>query len=706
MKPGATKVVQRRLDRCRLVVCSGLFAALVSCQSTPGISPSPPAHTVVDPIEAPGASGLLPADLDPTSDPQQDFYAYANGGWLAANPIPHGASRWSAGSELRQRIGQQLELLLEGLNATELSRMGPEARRLATFYQSGMNLAAVEMSAARSLEQLSVTIDGLRDVADFPAVLGALHRRGLPVLFNIDVDVDLRGTGLSRLWLTQGGLGLPLPAMYQPETAGGRKTWRSYLDHIDRVHHLIGSVEATKRAEAVLAISGIESALAGASLGPQALRNPAVYDRLVTLEQLDAATPGFSWSSYFAALGHEAPEHVNLPMPEFFRVATQLMRSHSIEAWREYFKSSVARALAPVAGDALEAEWIAFEHGVLRGQAGRASRRERVREVMTAVLGDALGRAYVQSHFSATAQRKARTMAANIRQSLRRRVAAGQWLQPTTRAQALRKLDALVVHIGYPDRWRDDTQLELKVDDYAGNFLRASALAIRDKLERIGVAPDPGRWASPPHVVNGYYDPLQNFVVMPAAFLQPPFFSPDYDDAVNYGGVGSVIAHEMSHALDDAGSRFDATGALRDWWSGDDRRHFEQRTGVLVDHYGRLEIAPGLKVDGLRTLSENIADVQGVRTAYDAMRAVLGEAAGVEVDEWDADQRFFLAYARVWRQNITPEALALQLASDSHAPARARVLGPLTLMPEFWAAFVGAGSGSAARVAIEFAGVW
>jgi predicted metalloendopeptidase len=449
---------------------------------------------------------------------------------------------------------------------------------------------------------------------------------------------------------------------------------------------LLGTGPARARADAGRVLA-LETRLAEASMTRAERRDPrAVYHRM-PLAELAGLAPAFPWAVYLEALG-VAPETVLVRQPGFFRAFSALVRDLPLAHWKAYLRWHAASALAPCLGAAFEREDFAFYGTVLGGTPRQGPRWKRVQDQVEQGMGEALGRLYVARAFSPGARDRARDLVANLQAALAARIRDLDWMGPATRAAALAKLDALSVKIGYPDRWRDYAALRVARSGYAGNVLAARVFESRRNLARLGRPVDRDEWEMTPATVNAYYNPLHNEIVFPAGILQPPFFDPEADDAANYGAIGMVIGHELTHGFDDQGRQYDARGNLRDWWTPEDSAAFRARTEPLVRRFDALETLPGVPLDGRLTLGENLADLGGLKLAFDAWRRSLqGRPRPADRDGFTAEQRFFLSYAQSWRFRARDEAARLRAVTDPHAPPRFRVNVPLADLPEFHEAF-------------------
>ncbi len=672
--------------------------ALIACTSTdPGrasSSKTSPVH-----VATPG-SGLSLADMELGLDPGHDFYRYVNGGWLAANPVPPDESSWGVFHEIDQRNQLVLRAILEQAAAQPGDALH---RRLGDFYASGMDEAAIEAQGVTPLADELAAIDALGDTAGLPALLARLHPRGVSGPFGISVFADLSAAGTNLLYVAQDGMGLPEKDYYLRDDAESTELRRQYQEHIARMMALLGDSASSEHAALVL---GLETELARSGFGALDFRDPRNLQNKLDLAELQALTPRFDWSAYFTALGHDPRQAVNPIAPDYFRAFDRLLGERSLDDWKTYLRWRLVTAQAPFLGRAFELEDFAFFGRTLGGAEEQRPRWKRVIDATGENLGEALGQAFVERTFSPRAKERCQQMVADLLAAFRARLEGLAWMSDETRTQALGKLATFVTKIGYPDAWRDWTGLELGRESYAENHMRARAFQFHYDLAKAGKPVDKQEWGMPAYLVNAGYNPTNNDITFPAGILQPPFFDEAYDDALNYGAMGAVIGHEITHGFDDAGSQFDAQGNLANWWSADDRAEFERRAQVVVDQFDGYVALDELHVNGKLTLGENLADLAGLTIAHDALMLRLANQRVAPIDGFTPAQRLFLAWARAWRHNYTEAALKLQVNTNPHAPARFRAIGPLSNLDAFQAAFDLADESPALRPRAERARIW
>jgi len=625
-----------------------------------------------------------PANLDTTCAACKDFYGFANGGWLKRNEIPAAYSQWGSFNELADRNNEVLRLVLDDL-ARGTTAPTATTTKLATLYASCMDSAAVERAGATPIAGALTRISRIRDRAGVEAELAQLHNDAVQAGFGFFASPDQKRSGEVIVNVVQGGLGLPDRDYYLKPDSATAALRTAYVQHVARMLELSGTPAAAARADAER-VMAIETALAKASMTRVQLRDPNATYHKMTLAELTQAAPGLDWAAYLHRRGLDGRvAALNVAQPDFAKAVASMVGSVPVESWRAYFRWRVVNDAAPQLSSAFVNENFRFS-ALLSGAKELLPRYKRCIGVADARMGEALGQAYVARTFSPAAKARALEMVGNIQKVMRTRLAALEWMSDATRQQALAKLDAFVNKIGYPDKWIDYTALVVKPGDaFATNVLRADRFAVRRNLDKLGKPVDRGEWGMTPPTVNAYYNPPFNEIVFPAGILQPPFFDPNADDAVNYGGMGAVIGHEITHGFDDQGRQYDAQGNLRDWWSKEDAERFTKRADVVVAQFGGYTVGDtATRVNGKLTLGENIADLGGLTIAYYALQKALeGKPRPAAIDGFTPEQRFFLAWAQIWRTNTRPEFARLLVNVDPHAPGRWRTNGPLSNMPEF-----------------------
>lgn len=651
------------------------------------------------------ARGIDPKNMDPSVKPCDDFYRYANGGWIASNPIPPEYSSWGSFTELAELNNLVLKEILEDAAKNTSAPRGSIAQKIGDFYATGMDSARIEALGAKPIESDLKRILALRTQADLESEIARMHSSGTRPLFGFFSAQDLKNSEMVIGQITQGGLGLPDRDYYVAEDDQSKTIRDEYVNHIGKMFRLIGESE-TAAAAAAKTVLAVETRLAKASLTRVERRDPDKnYHKMAQME-LKSLTPNFDWNRYFVGVGLSNPGDLNVAQPVFFKEVNAMMKEVGMENWKTYLRWHLLRDAASELSSLFVAENFHFYGTTLTGAKEIQPRWKRIRGSVNSLLGEALGELYVAKNFPPDAKARAMAMVKNLLAAMREHITELTWMDDATKKEALKKLSTFGVKIGYPDEWRDYSTLEIDRTSYFENVKTAGAFAVQFNLNKIGKPVDRKEWGMTPPTVNAYYSPTRNEIVFPAGILQPPFFDPEADDAVNYGGMGSVIGHEVSHGFDDQGSKFDAEGNLKDWWTPESRKNFEGRAAGVVKQFDGYVAIDTLHVNGKLTLGENIGDLGGLSIAYTALQKALEGKPRTNIDGFTPEQRFFLAWAQIWRRNARPEALRLQVRTDPHAAAQFRTNGPLSNMVEFKDAF-GCPDGSAmVRPADVQAKIW
>jgi len=645
---------------------------------------------------------LDPENFDLRCDPCEDVYRFTNGGWLERNPIPADRGSWGTFGELSTRNELLLRQIVEDLAATPQAP-GSTAQKLGDAWCSCMDELRAAAEGGQALQPFLARLTALESGADVWREVALLHADGFSPLFHLYSDQDAGDATHMLLQWRQGGLGLPDRDDYTKTDEASVALRAAYVAHVTRMLVLVGQDEASAAADAQT-ILALETQLAAASLGRVEQRDPhAIYHKLPVPEA--AAASGLDLPLLLATVGALDVGQVNVQQPGYFTELSRLLDQVPPSTWAAYLRAHVARSLAPALSPEFVDEDFAWQGRVLAGNPEQQPRWRRCLQFVDGALGQALGEQFVARAFSPEAKRRADAMVADLRATFRERLEALDWMSAETKARALAKLDAFRVKIGYPDRWRDYSALRMDRGSHAANLLRANVFELDRQLGMAGQPVDRDDWLMGPHEVNAYYNPGLNEIVFPAGILQPPFFGEHQDDASNYGSMGAVIGHEITHGFDDEGSQYDGDGNLSNWWTPEDRAEFERRADVVRRQYDAYEALPGLHVNGSLTLGENLADLGGITIAYHAwLRSQQGKLPAQEIDGLSGPQRVFLAWAQGWRGSYRPEALRVRVTTNPHSPGNFRALGPLSNLPEFFEAF-GCEPGDA-MVREELARVW
>jgi putative endopeptidase len=629
---------------------------------------------------------LDPANLDRSVSACTDFYQFANGGWVRRNPIPAAYSRWGSFDQLQETNQSNLLTILRNAAATGNAQANEDLRKLGVFYTSCMDSAGAESAGAQPISAELARIAAIRNRAQVEAEVARLHSQGVPVLFGFSAQQDAKNSTSVIAGIGQGGLSLPDRDYYLNPDKRYVDIRTNYADHVGRMFQLLGdnASQAAANAQRVIAI---ETALARPAKTRVQLRDPNANYNRKTATELAQLAPGFNWPAFFAAEGRSDISTINVQNPVFLRAVDSMLTSAPLDDWKAYLRWKVVTATAPSLSSAFVNEEFRFA-STLSGAKEMLPREKRCARLTDTGLRDALGQAYVAQYFTPAAKQRALEMVRNLQSVFRDRLQTLDWMSDSTRTQAAGKLATFTNKIGYPDKWRDYSTLTIKPGHFLNNQVAAREYERRRTLARIGQPVDRAEWGMTPPTVNAYYNPLMNEIVFPAGIMQPPFFDAKADDAVNYGGMGAVIGHEITHGFDDQGSQFDERGNLRNWWSASDLEKFKRGQGLVSAQYDAYTVLDSVHVNGKLTLGENLADLGGLSIAYAALEKALAEKGRPPlIDGFTPEQRFFLAWAQMWRQNITPEAQRVRINTDSHSPGRWRTNGPLSNMPQFAAAF-------------------
>jgi putative endopeptidase len=633
---------------------------------------------------------LDPKNMDTSVKPQDDFYLYANGGWLKRNPVPPEYARWGSFSELEEKNNEALRKIAEKAANTHVdANAAPEVQKVGDYYASGMDEKTIESARTKPLEDELKRIDAIKDRSNLLKAIAHLHTIGVDAFFQFGSGQDAKDSTREIAQAVQGGLGLPDRDYYIKTDEDSKEKRAAYIEHVTKMLTLLGETPG-KAAEDAKKIMALETALAKASRSRVELRDPQKNYNKMSPPDLQKLTPDWNWSEYFKAINLTEPGDINVGQPDFFKGANAALTKTSIDDWKTYLRWHLIDDAAAELSKDFVSEDFNFNQGVLRGTKEIKPRWKRVVASTDGALGEALGKLYVAEYFPPEAKARALEMITNLKAALADRIKTLDWMDEPTKQEALKKLAAMNVKIGYPDKWRDYSLLKIDRGPYVSNAMHAANFEVNRELKKIGKPVDRTEWGMTPPTVNAYYNSHMNEIVFPAGILQPPFFHPKADDAVNYGGMGAVIGHEMTHGFDDQGRQFDAAGNLRDWWSPESATKFKERSQAVVQQYSEYEPVPGTHINGELTLGENIADIGGVKLAYAALQKALDknpQAREQKIDGFTPEQRFFLGWAQVWRANQREDDLRLRLNTDPHSPTHYRCNGAISNLQEFAKAF-------------------
>ena len=626
-----------------------------------------------------------PDMLDKSIDPCTDFYAYACGKWQAQNPIPSDRSSWGRFNELQERGENIIRDILEKYSANDSKRTANE-QKIGDYYQGCIDETAINKAGTAPLAAELKTIDRLKSKQDLAKEAIRLHRLGIGALFSFGSDQDFKDATQVIAEADQGGMSLPDKDYYLKDDAKSVDLRKKYVDHVQKMFQLLGD-SADKAAAEAKTVMDIEMSLAHGALDRVKRREPSNVYHKMTAKELAALSPGFEWDVYLMGVGAPYTQVLNVTEPDFFKQLNTTLQATSLDDWKTYLRWHVLHSSAAMLPDAFVDENFNFFSKELSGTKELAPRWKRCVRFTTGDIGEAVGKEYVAQTFGAEGKERTLKMVNALEKALASDIDGISWMGADTKKQAHVKLEAIANRIGYPDKWRDYSSLKIIRGDALGNSQRANEFDFQRQLNKIGQPVDKNDWPYPPSTVNASYNPQLNNITFPAGILQPPFYDNEADDAMNFGGIGAVIGHELTHGFDDQGSQFDAKGNLSDWWTADDKKEFNSRTQCVADQYSGYSAVDDVKLNGKLTLGENTADNGGLRIAYMALLATFAGKEPAPADGLTANQRFFLGWANVWCQNRT-DAVSRMLANvDPHSPPKWRVNGTVSNMPEFREAY-------------------
>jgi putative endopeptidase len=623
------------------------------------------------------------ADMDTTINPTEDFFMYANGGWMKNNPLPEDRARFGTFDQLALKADKQVKVLVEDIAENE-NEQGSISQKIGDFYSLGMDSAKIEEDGLKPLEGEFEKIESIETKTDLINYISYAHAHGIRPLFGMFGSIDSKNSEMVVAHLWQGGLGMPDRDYYTNDDNRSKELREAYLKHVKNMFELAGCEKAESHAALIMKL---ETQLAASSMTRLQMRDPHATYHKMTIKTLAEMTPGTDWLTYVNGLEVGDPGEIIVGQPEFFKTVDKMLSEVSIDDWKVYLKWHLLNNTANYLNEAFVNEHFEFFGKALGGTPQLRPRWQRVLDVTSSSLSEAIGQKYVEKHFPPEAKSRMQELVGNIKVALGERINNLEWMSEETKVKAHEKIETMNVKIGYPDKWRDYSNLEIKDDAYVLNVLRSKKFNYAYNLSKINKPVDKDEWHMPPQMVNAYYSPEMNEMVFPAAILQPPFFYMDADDAVNYGAIGMVISHEMTHGFDDQGRQYDKDGNLNDWWTEEDAKRFKERTQVLVDQFNGFTVLDTIQADGELTLGENIADLGGLNISYTAFMKTMEGKEKQLISGFTPEQRFFLAYAHVWAQNIRDKEILRRTKEDVHSLGYWRVNGPLPNMPEFHAAF-------------------
>lgn len=625
-------------------------------------------------------------NMDPSINPGNNFFEYVNGKWMKENTIPDEYSQYGAFTEIYEDNQKQLKSLISEVSKQERVELGSVSQKIRDLYNSGMDSVEINRVGLNAISDDLTEINEINSKDQLQKYIAKMHSNGLNPFFYVFANADQQNSDYNIANLYQGGIGLPDVDYYTNDDESSKKLRSEYVNHLAKMFSLIGndSTSSVKKAKAIL---HIETELAKVSKTRLERRDPNANFNKMSIEVLTENSPEFNWHEYFINIGAENPGEINVAQPEFFKGVGNIINNTDLEDLKTYLTWNTLDSYASYLSDDIVNQNFEFFGKVLSGTKELQPRWKRVLNNTSSRLGEAIGQLYVEKYFPPEAKERMLELVENLRLSFADRINNLDWMTEETKKKAQEKLSRITVKVGYPDEWRDYTALDIIPDSYLQNVKNSRAFEFNFNINKIGKPVNKKEWGMTPQTVNAYYNPSSNEIVFPAGILQPPFFNMYADDAVNYGAIGVVIGHEMTHGFDDQGRKYDKDGNLNDWWTQEDAKKFEAKTKKLIEQYDNYSILDTLHVDGKLTLGENIADLGGLNIAYNALQKAYNGNIPDPIDGFTSDQRFFIGYAQVWRQNIRDKELMRRLKVDVHSPGDARVNVPPFNMPIFVTAF-------------------
>jgi putative endopeptidase len=632
--------------------------------------------------------GLDMSNFDKNVKPQDDFFKYVNGGWYQRTNIPGNESRWGSFNEIDENNRKILREIVEKAAAESgKAPKGSAMQLIGDLFASGMDSARIEQLGKQPIEPFFAQIDGIKTKEDLVMTIADLQLKGFGSLLGLGISPDAKNSRMNAVQMGGGGTSLPGRSYYLETSPRMVKIREDYMMHLAKMFELAG-VEATAAKKNADIVFAMEKRMAEAQRTPVENRDPQKRYNKKSIADIKQMTFNINWDKYMDKLGFAGVDSIIVGQPEFVAMTDRMIGDYTTDEWKVYLKWRVLNGSAGMLSSAFVNENFRFFSTTLNGVKEMQPRWRRMIGTVNGSLGDALGELYVAKAFTPEAKKRMAEMIENIRAAFADRIRSREWMSETTKQQALKKLAAIVYKIGYPDKWENYAGLEIKRDDFFGNMMRVRALGRQKMMARLGKPVDRSEWFMTPPTVNAYYSPVSNEIAFPAGILQPPFFDVRLDDAVNYGAIGAVIGHELSHGFDDQGSQYDADGNLKNWWTPEDRKNFDQRAQMLVQQFNEYTVLDTVHVNGKLTLGENIGDLGGITIAYAALEKSWEKNGKPKpIDNFTAEQRFFIGWAMGWRAKYRDEATLNQIKTDPHSPPYYRVVGPLSNFEPFYKAY-------------------
>lgn len=627
------------------------------------------------------------SNMDQSVKPGVDFFSYVNGSWVKNTKMPDDKSRFGSFDILREQNDQILKNIFEQAAAKKDAPKGSSWQKVGDFFASGIDSANIEKQGIQPIKEDLARIELIKTTSDILVELPKLHTQYITPLFLPYAGQDSKNSEVIVINLIQGGLGLPDRDYYLGSDARSEEIRKDYVQHLENSFVLIGYTKEQAK-NAALGIMKFETRLAKSTQTRVEQRDPYLTYNKVSLSDMNKLCSEIDWKAYFTSIGIEVPTDFVIDNPKFYTEISKMLKEEPIDVWKNYLTWNVVNRYASYLSNAFVENDFEFFSKKLSGNNSNNPRWQRVANSANFAIGELVGQIFVEENFPPQAKQKMLDLIANLKFAFKERITNLTWMDQETKKKALEKLESMVVKVGYPDKWKDYTNLEISRDSYAANIKNAAIFSFKENMNKLGKPVDRTEWGMTPQTVNAYYNPSMNEIVFPAGILQPPFFNKDADDAINYGGIGVVIGHEMTHGFDDQGRNFDKNGNLTDWWTKEDSEKFNALTKILVDQYDRFIAIDSIHLDGKLTLGENIADYGGLTMSHLAyLKSLEGKPEPSKIDGFTAEQRFFLSYGNIWRQIIRDKELMRRVKEDVHSPGNFRVNGAVFNIPEFYNAF-------------------
>ncbi|HNX65875.1 MAG TPA: M13 family metallopeptidase [Bacteroidales bacterium] len=639
-------------------------------------------------------------NMDLNVKPGDDFFQYVNGTWIKNHPVPQDKGRFDAFEQLAESNRENIMDIFKEISDPNNPSTDIISRKIGDLYKSGMDTVTIEQLGLKPLDDFFTRVNNIKTIADVQNVASYLQQYGVFPFFAVFASPDQKNSSMMIANVWQTGIGLPDRDYYFKTDDASKKIREAYKVHLEKMFELLNDDPKTALLNAQT-VFNIETRLAKVSFTNIENQDPQKTYNKFTVAELKALTPDFSWDQFLKTIGYPDITEININQPAYISGVDKMLKSVNVEEWKTFFRWKIIDTYASYLSKKFVVQNFDF-YKLLSGEQAMPPRWKKTLDVTSSRMGEAVGQLYVRKYFPSESKAKMLTLTSNLKKSLKNRIENLTWMGAETKSEALAKLEKMNIKIGYPDKWRDYSALEIKADDYMGNIIRSNRFEFEYNMNKAGKPVDRSEWGMTPQTVNAYYDPSINEIVFPAAILQPPFFNPDADDAINYGAIGMVIGHEMTHGFDNMGRQFDKDGILRDWWTAEDAKQFEAHTSPLIDQYNKFEVLDSLFINGKLTLGENIADLGGLTIAYYAYQASLaGSNVPEKIDGYSGNQRFFLSFAQIWRGTFRDEYLRTQVNTDVHSPKKFRVNGTVFNMPEFYSAFPEVGPDNKLFIPVE-----